>query len=53
MNTRMETKQTGAVQGDVAYEPPTLIKQGSLSELTLMAMKMSGSGCDPWGKKTY
>jgi hypothetical protein len=31
------------------YEPPRLIQQGSLTELTLGVQPVSPGGSDPWG----
>ncbi len=47
MSTRMSTEQTDEAKVSDAYEPPSLVKHGSLSELTLEATTTSGGG-SPW-----
>ncbi len=45
----MPVKVATSVQGtDTAYEPPTLVKHGSLSALTLSKVAVSGGGGSPW-----
>jgi hypothetical protein len=53
MSTRTSTDQTHETDAPEAYEPPTLVKHGSLGELTLMGMPTSGGGKSPWGKKHH
>jgi hypothetical protein len=54
MSTRTSTEQAEEVRTSERYEPPTLVKHGSLGELTLAAAVTSGGGGGgPWGKKHH
>ncbi|HUB74875.1 MAG TPA: lasso RiPP family leader peptide-containing protein [Solirubrobacteraceae bacterium] len=55
----MEANETFIVKEIVAtrtsdrYEPPTLVKHGSFSELTLGSTMVSGGGGGPWHHKKH
>jgi hypothetical protein len=48
MKETTSAKETASVATAETYEPPALVKHGSLSELTLGGTPVSGGGC-PWG----
>lgn len=51
MSTWTNTDHAHEADASEAYEPPTLVKHGSLGELT--SMPTSGGGKSPWGKKHH
>ncbi len=52
MTTGTTSEQAQDARAPETYEPPALVKHGSLSELTLMPAPVSGGG-GPWGKKHH